>query len=536
MGAKNCPETPRQKMINMMYIVLTAMLAINVAAEVLDAFKVVDTSLMHTLRTVDAKNTQIYASFEQAYAENAEKVEEWKNKADLVREKTSEMISYISQLKENLVRDSGVKLVNEENPRKSDGFYYITEAGDTLEITKEDDLNAPSEYMITQKHAEELKEQITEYRNNLVNLVEDEDVELKETVLNTLATPDPRMNLKEGGENNSWETERFLNKPLIAVMTLLSKIQIDVKNSEANLINYLYSQIDAGSFKFNKLGARVIANSNVILQGDEYVAEVFLAAEDTTQQPEIFINGKPAKVQDGKATYTVKASEPGVFSWSGLIKYKTPAGIIKNYPFEQEFQVTEPSVTMSATKMNVFYKGLKNPFDVSGGGIPRENLSVTMTNGSVEKRGDGYIVQPDELDEQGRRTTISVYANIGGERRLVGSSGWRVKRVPDPVAQVAGSSGGAIRKERLMIEDGVMAVLEDFDFDFKYTVTHFNIEITGPGGFTNRWESNSNRFTTEQKAQFGRMNPESFVYIADIKAVGENGEVRDLDPISFKIQ
>ena len=536
MGAKNCPETPRQKMINMMYIVLTAMLALNVAAEVLDAFKVVDSSLIQTLKTVDMKNAQVYASFNQAYAENAAKVGEWKNKADLVKEKTNEMVSYISLVKENLVKDSGYKLAGNENPVQTNDFYLITESGDTLILNKKDDLNAPSEYMITQKNATVLKEKIDNYRDTLVRLIGEDDKELRNTVLSALDTSDPPVDLKEGGESKSWETEYFLDKPLIAILTLLSKIQIDIKNSEADLINYLYAQIDAGSFPFNKLGAQVIPNSNVILQGDEYVAEVFLAAEDTTQQPEILINNRQAPVKDGKATYKIKTSEAGVFSWSGLIKYKTPEGLVKSYPFKQEYQVTRPSVTMSATRMNVFYKGLDNPFDVGGGGIPRENLQVTMTNGKIIKHGAKYIIRPNDVDEMGRRTKVSVYANIGGDKRLLGTTDWRVKRVPDPVAQVAGKSGGTIKKERLLVEQGVMAVLVDFDFDFKYTITQFNLEVPGPGGYTNIWESTSNRFTEDQKEQFRRLNPNSLVYIGNIKAVGDDGETRDLDPISFKIR
>ncbi len=535
MAAKNCPETPRQKMINMMYIVLTAMLALNVAAEVLEAIQVDESSLIETQKTVDMKNEQVYASFEQAYAENATKVGEWKEKADRVKQLTGEMISYLAQLKEDLVRDSGSTPVNNENQLEEDDFYLVTEEGDTLILKKEDDLNAPSEFMITQKNAEVLKERIIEYREAMIALVQEDDKELRNTIQTALDTSDPPVNLKEGGESKSWETQRFLDKPLVAILTLISKIQIDVKNTEANLINYLFAQIDAGSFKFNKLGARVIPNSNLVLQGEEYVAEVFLAAEDTTQQPEIIINGRPVGVEDGKATYRVQANEPGVFSWSGLIKYKTPAGIVRNYPFEQEYQVTKPSVTMSATRMNVFYRGLDNPFEVSGS-IPTENLEVEMTNGSVTERGDNYIIRPEELDEQGRRTKVSVYANVGGERKLIGSTDWRVKRVPDPVAQVAGQSGGAIRKERLMVEDGVMAVLEDFDFDFSYTITQFTVEVPGPGGYVNRWASSSNRFTEDQKEQFNRLNPQESVFISNIRAVGDDGETRDLDPIVFTIQ
>ena len=536
MGAKNCPETPRQKMINMMYIVLTAMLALNVAAEVLESFKVVDYSLLETLKAVDIKNAQVYARFDQAYAENEIKVKEWKGKADQVKIKTDTLLRYISGIKEELVRRSGFKLADINNPLLSSDFYLVTEKGDTLILTRPDELNIPSEYMITQKEGTELKERIISFRETLLSLVDENDKSLKQTIISSLDTSDPRVSLREGGENKSWEAERFLDKPLAAVLTLLSKIQIDVKNAETNIINYLFGQIDAGAFLFNKLGARVIPNSNVVLQGDEYFAQVFLAAEDTTQQPEIIINNRPVAVQDGIATYRIKTSEPGIFSWSGLIKYKTPAGIIKEYPFRQEYQVTQPNVTMSATRMNLFYRGLDNPFDVGAGGIPKENLEVTMTNGTVIKRGDSFIINPSELDEQGRRTTVSVHANIGGEKRLLGTTKWRVKRVPDPVAQVAGMSGGSIRKERLLAEEGVLAVLEDFDFDFKYTVTQFNIQVLGPGGYTNIWASESNRFTNDQKEQFRILNPNSIIYIANIKATGDDGSTRDLDPISLKIQ
>jgi gliding motility-associated protein GldM len=265
------------------------------------------------------------------------------------------------------------------------------------------------------------------------------------------------------------------------------------------------------------------------------VAEVFLAAEDTTQQPEIIINGRPAEVADGKAIYKVGTNEPGIFKWSGLIKYKTPDGIFKDYKFEQTYQVTKPSVTMSAEKMNVFYRGLDNPFDISGG-LPKENLEVEMTNGKITKSGDKFVVRPTELDEQGKRTTITVYANMNGARKLVGTTTWRVKKVPDPVAQVAGKSGGDIRKERLQVEDGVMAILEDFDFDFKYKVTQFEIQTTVKGGYVDRKLSKSDRFTKEQKEQLKNVALESIVYISNIKAVGDDGSTRDINPISFIVK
>lgn len=534
MGAKNCPETPRQKMINMMYIVLTAMLALNVASEVLEAFRLIDSSLIHTLSAVDMKNQQIYTSFEQAYIENPAKVQEWKQKADQVQNITKKLNDYISNMKKELVIYSGSEKIGAEYAYKPGSFILVTQEGDSLEIKKQDDLNGTSEFMIKQKKAEELKANIIAYKNELVSVLGEEESELRETILKALETADPKEANKKS-DKKTWESLHFENTPMAAILTVLSKIQIDVKNSESNVLNYLFSQIDAGSFKFNKLGARVIANSNIVFQGEPYEAEVFLAAEDTTQQPEIMINGRAAEVKDGKAIYKVSTSEPGIFKWNGLIKYKTPDGIFKDYKFEQTYQVTKPSITMSATKMNVFYRGIDNPFDISGG-IPKEDLEIEMENGKVTKSGDAFVIRPTELDEQGKRTKVTVYANVNGTRKSIGTSFWRVKKVPDPVAQVGGKSGGEIRKEVLVIQDGVLAVLEDFDFDFKYKVTQFELQTTGSGGYVVLKKSNSNRFTAEQKDLLKKANPESLVYIGNIKAVGDDGSTRDIKGITFTVK
>jgi gliding motility-associated protein GldM len=512
------------------------MLALNVAAEVLEAFRVVDSSLTQTIRTVEMKNSQVYGSFEQAFIENKTKVQEWKDKADLVRKRTDSLITRIWNLKENLVMTSGGLLITGETELRPDDPFFVKQSGDTIKIKKEDDLNTPSEMMITQNMAEELKKEIELHKIFLTGIINENDSQLKETILQELDTSDPPAKTRDGGEKVSWEVQHFDNKPLIAVITLLSKLQIDIINAESHIINYLFSQIDAGSFKFNKLGAKVIANSNVILQGDEYVATVFLAAEDTTQSPEIFVNNRPLKMVDGKGIYRINANQAGTFKWSGLIKYKTPEGIFQEYPFEQEYQVTEPTVNVSATKMNLFYLGIANPIDIAAGSLPRENIKPTMTNGRIEKIGDNYFVHPTATDIQGKNTKVSLFANVGGVDRLMGTTNWRVKRVPDPVAQIAGLSSGDIQRARLAIQDGIAAVLEDFDFDFKYTVTQFDVWITNAQGYTSNFKSTSNRFTKDQKDQFKRLIPGSILYIDNIEAKGDDNSVRPLKPISFKIQ
>ncbi|WP_163710515.1 type IX secretion system motor protein PorM/GldM [Mangrovibacterium lignilyticum] len=538
MGTKNCPETARQKMINMMYLVLLAMMAMNVAAEVLDAFRVVDSSLVQTYGTLQKKSNQQYSAFEAAFQMNQDKVGPWLNLANEVRSRVDTLQKLIFDIKEDLViRGGGVKIADidgyEYDPERS---YVQNYQGDSLLIKKDDELNVPSELMIRLNRGVELRSAIEKAKAELVAMVKDTDAPIREAIMQELATPNPKRNLKEGGENQTWEEQNFEHKPMIAVITLLSKMQIDVKNTEANLLNYLYSQIDASSFKFNKLSPVVIPKSSYVLEGDVYQAKVFLAAEDTTQQPEIIVNNNALSIVDGKGVYEVPTTKAGTYTWKGVINFKNPDGGINTYNFEQEYQVGKPSVTISPTKMNVFYLNIPNPISVSVPGVPSANLKVSMSNGTVERRSDGLYVFPAKEDINGKKTQVIVDATIDGKTKRMGSMVFRVKRVPDPVAQIAEKNGGVLRKEDLMAEQGIFAALIDFDFDLKFKVTQFDVTITGAGGFNNTWSSKSNMFSADMRKQFGNLQPGSIIYFDNIMAHGDDKTDRSLSPISFKIR
>jgi gliding motility-associated protein GldM len=540
MSAKNCPESTRQKMINMMYLVLTAMLALNVASEVLESFRIVDASLTQTLNNIKRKNDQIYDAFYAADQANHEKVGEWKAKADQVNKKTTDLITQIKDLKEQLVLASGG--IPLKQAQAEGGFslssgepIIVNSKGDTILIKKEDDLNTPSEIMIQKKKASDLKNNINEYRDFLASFME-KGSPLSENIIKQLDTSDPKINLKEGGEKKSWESLHFESKPLIAVITLLSKMQIDIENAETNVISSLYSQIDAASFKFNRLGARILAKSTYVLQGDQFEAEIFLAAEDTTQQPEIFVGNTKLTMRDGKGIYKATGSQVGTFKWGGLIKYKNPEGNINSYPFQDEYQVGKPSATISPTKMNIMYVGIANPIKVSVPGVASENLVVAMTNGGrIEKVGDDYMGYPSKLDATGKSTSITVSAKFGSEVRSMGFMEFRVKEVPPPVATISGRNGGNLKKEDLLAEDGVIAELKDFDFDLKFKVTQFDVNISGT--YVKTFSAKDNKFTSEQKDQFSKLSVGGIIYIDNIMAKGDDGQpARPLAPISFKIK
>lgn len=536
-SAKLCPETPRQKMINMMYIVLTAMLALNVSTEVLDAFKVVDLSLQKTRANFELKNGMVYNSFEMAYIENPGKVKPWRDKALKVKAQSDALVNAIQQLKVDLVNKSGSEPVNTKKgvALAKDDAYILDLKGDTIKIKRQDDLNVPSEMMILNGKGKQLKSKMKDYRDFLLSFIPQKDAPVSQAIRKSLDTSKPKVKVSEAGNAPSWESSNFENKPLIAVITLLSKMQIDVRNSEANVINYLFSQIDASSFKFNKLEAEVVPKTNYVLVGGKFEATIFLSATDTTQNPEIYVNGSSLRVVDGKAVYSAPATSTGVKQWSGMIRYKTPSGTIKTYPFKGEYEVANASFSISPTKMNVFYMGVPNPVSVSVAGISMKNLNIGMTNGHLQTKNGQLYAYPGGEDPSGKRTVVSVIAMVNGRQQKM-SMPFRVKRVPDPTATIGGKSRGVMRKEELAAEEGIYAELKNFDFDMRFSVNHFKVTVPGNSGMVYTLDSEGNRFTSEQRGMFRRLKPGSRIFFDEITARGEDGSTRELAPISLLIK
>ncbi len=508
MGTKYCPEAPRQKMISLMYLVLTAMLALNVDKSVLDAFAMVNNNFMQTIENFTAKNQRVYNDFSNAAKENPQKAGELNKEVLKVKASSDSLYNYIFSLKELIVK-------------RADG-----PEGDVNNIKAQENLNFAAELMITKKHGEELKKAIEAYRSSLLALIDTSNTELIASINQSLSTaPPPR---KEGS-SPSWEESKFEGYPLIAVITLMSKIQSDVRNAESDVIHQLYAKIDASSFKFNKLQAQVVSKSDFVLQGNPYEARVFLSAVDTTVKPEIIVGGTTLSNSDG--LYRVITSKEGKIEWSGHINYKNPDGIIVAYPFKHEYEVSKPSMTVSPTKMNVFYAGLDNPVSISVPGISPSNVKVSITNGSIQEGPEGYIVRPDKI---GVNSVISVSALIDGTSKEMGSVPFRVKRVPDPVASVAGKNEGVITKNELLAQQGVLAKIPDFDFQMNFTVTSFVVS-TSKAGFVVDKPTKGNRFSQEQTDLMKGLNPGSRLYIESIVVKGDDGSVRNLPALSFKI-
>ncbi|MCD4742135.1 MAG: hypothetical protein K8R67_06615 [Desulfobacteraceae bacterium] len=341
----------------------------------------------------------------------------------------------------------------------------------------------------------------------------------------------------------TWESEHFEHLPLIAVLTMMSKIQSDIRNSEADIVNYLFRQIDKSSFKFNELESTVIAKSNHVLRGSEYEAQIFLAAFDTTNAPTILIGQydtttwemigeyDTVPIEKGRGIYKTTPKKLGYETWGGLIKFHTPDGDVF-YPFESEYQVAEASLIVSPTKMNVFYLAVENPVDISVPGVPADKIIPSINNGTIRKdRKGGYIVKPSRA---GKDAVITVTAEINGKKRTMPKKIFRVKVVPDPIAVIAGKSGGRIRKNVLASQRGVLAEMRDFDFDLSFRITEFTVSAQ-VGGYFNEKRAKGNKFTPDQLKLIRGLKKGQKIIIEDIKAIGPDKTTRKLNSIVFKL-
>ena len=249
----------------------------------------------------------------------------------------------------------------------------------------------------------------------------------------------PPTKLKE--KKLTWEQAHFEELPLIAVLTIMSSIQANIRNAEADVLAYLYAQIDKNDIKFNELNSVVIPKTDYVIKGDQFEAQLFIGAFDTTQNPRILIgNVEEKRLPDGTMDYVMKgsydsvpatnfkdgrglwkapASVEGQKTFDGIIILKSPGGgpDIKK-PFHTKYSVNPPQVSVSPTKMNVFYLGVDNPVDVSASGFSSDKLSIALPNSITKKiTGSHWVINPTKLGDV--QVTVSVTDEMERKRKWV---------------------------------------------------------------------------------------------------------------------
>lgn len=538
-GAK---ETPRQKMIGMMYLVLTAMLALNVSKDILDAFILINDSLEVTNENFGKKNEQTYSTFQIKLALAPEKVRPFYEKAMKAKQYSEELVKYINERKYEMISISE-NISLEEAAKLS-----------LKDVKGKDNYDKPTNYWVGSSSdgslgkARELKEKINKFKQDMYALLNDDQ---KKNINLGMVTEGEYTDAS--GSKMNWEMITFYHVVLAAQITNLNRMITEVRNAEFDIISALYAGISSSDFKFDKISAKVVPKSQIVMVGDAFEAQIFVAAYDTKDNPEIIVGDdidtltlrisgaeKPVETAEGLGYLNIPATSEGKKTYGGVIKVVSPSGQPISYPFKGEYFVQRPMATVAPTKMNVFYIGVDNPVSISVPGVPPEQVSASMTGGTIKpSRGQDatgnwtHIVRPDA---GARESEIRVSANIDGQQRSMGVSKFRVRRVPDPVPYIANTREGNVSAAALVAAGGIIPRLENFEFDMNFTISSFTMSISVPGGDIQDDRSTSNRLTPNMIQMLQRARRGQRVWFENITAKGPDGSTRQLATIALRIQ
>ncbi|MCW2262121.1 MULTISPECIES: gliding motility protein GldM [Sphingobacterium] len=502
-------ETPRQRMISILYLVLLALLALNVPDTILDAFKNINNSLESSRSNVNTAVQQLFSAFESTkLKEEPARAKPIYDKAKKAQAIIGELNTYISSLKEDFTKQGGGI-----DPEKGD-------------LVKRENEDISPNLMINEKKGTVLKDKINETRAKLLALLTPEE---QKSVSFSLEAKDPE---KSVNGKKSWEEINFgSGTPLTAAMTILTKIQTDAQNAESDMVKLILGKMDQAVVNLDKFAAVAVAPTSYLVQGQPYKAEVFLTASDSKSQPAISVNGSPLQIVDGKGVYNVSTSKEGIFSWTGVVQVKQTDGSMKEYrTATQTYQVARPSAVVSPDKMNVLYIGVDNPLSVSAAGTPTDKVKVSMTGGSLSGSGGKYNAR---VSSPGT-ARISISAEVApGKMQTLSTTEFRVKRIPDPIAKFAGKTGGSMATVALKAQNAIFAKLDNFDFDANFKVTKFTMIIAKPRADAIVLSTSGNQLSSSMASALNGITPGTRVIFDNIVAVGPDGTSRQLNAVAL---
>ncbi len=473
------PKEPRQLMINLMYLVLTAMLALNVSAEIINAFFMLEKGIHHTNDIIDATNEKVIASMEEISKTKTQYqplVDESKRASSAIEP----LVKLIEEVREQVVKESGGRFPNDGSK----------DAGKPI---GKKDKDTPQRILVDQKKGAQIKAAVIKAKAELIQFIRDVKAKnIKGVVITDAEIADLEKNFlleidDESWKKNqkpTWEAHVFGYLPVAACYPLFTKFENDAKASVSQVINFLAAKMGATEVTYDKFAVFSSPKSPYILLGETFETEIALGAFSSQAQFSVNVNGQNIPVKDGKAEFKSKPGSLGQQKYKATITVKNPlTGEVESVNKEFSYEVGSPSVTVSADAMNVFYIGVENPLSVSASGVSSNDVQVTLSGpgGGVLKPGSGkgkYMVTVTEPTAKG--SFCSVVITNKKDNKSIGKFDYRVKRIPNPVAKMNQKTGGNIPAGELRSMSGIYAELENFDFDAKCTISGYNATVQEP--------------------------------------------------------
>ena len=528
------PKEPRQLMINLMYLVLTALLALNVSAEILNAFNTVNNGISSSNELLTSKNELMMTMISKAAAKDARpETQEILRQATEAKKMSDEFVKYVEGLKEEVKARAGGP--NPDHPEK---------------LKTEGEMEKTSRLFLNEGKGKELEAKINDAREKFLNVLGKES---------GIDVPLRIVEVPEGEHATNWEEYNFDRVPAIAVMTILTKFQQDAKSSESTILDYLRRKINAEDIQVDKMAAMVVAPSSYVRKGSEYTADIFIGATSKNIKPEVYVGTFTSAVKKDPADPTgtaflevegkdiplngarpidmvngigkIKEGANGQRNFQGVIKIPHPSkeGEFRFYPFEAGYETFEVGkAVISPTAMNVLYIGVDNPIKISVPGYASEKVSASGC-GVTKVKGEEYVARPSKVGEE--EIVVSVQGNKGVEKS---SEKFRIRRVPDPYVYILNTKGGPMKIGEFKAADGTIVNNPDFVFQVPYTVTGFEMLYApkGSGGVSDM--SNSSKFSSTMKDIQKKCKPGHTIVLNDVAVKMPDGRTVKISA-SFKL-
>ena len=511
------PKQPRQLMINIMYLVLTAMLALNVSAEIFNAFKLVDKGLTKSNSVLDAANAPI-PDIVAKLAKKKPELATYAERTGPVRELSKEFCEYVDGLWEELVEACG-------------GRYPADHEKYPGQLRNKKDKDQTTRLLVDEKKGEALKEKILATKAKFMEYIDEADQPAFASNITMEVDDESWRNAKD---KPSWEAYNFKQMPLGAIMPMFTKFKNDAKSTESAVLNYLMGKVGGEDIVLDKFQVVSSPKRTYIIKGEKFETDIFLSASASASSNtgvSISVNGKGLPVKDGVAKFTETGSSTGVRKYNASITVTNPVTNEQNtYKSTFEYEVGLRSVTVSADKMNVFYIGVDNPVTVSAAGVSSNELKVNASGVTLKPAGKGkYIANASRPGEA--KVTVS-----GGGLQNT-TFDFRVKRIPDPQARLSKSSGGTMGNGEFKAQGGVGAFLDNFDFDATCKIMGYNLTYVAKRQDPVESVNAGPRYNAKSKRLVNLAKPGDIYYFDNVKAKCPGDPAgRKINSMVFKIQ
>jgi len=455
----------RQKMINLMYLIFIAMLALNMSKEVLSAFGLMNERLTDSNETATTRNMAFMDGLDEKANDQPEKYKELKEHADQISNYANVFNAYLEELK-------GKMMATVDNPTD----YEIMDKGDYLDqnFFKGDKIKPEGQAFL--KH-------IKDFREGVVNVLADDPkfAEISKDVLKKFNTDDKNRGIGTQG----WLDRNYKGFPLVASLTKMTQMQADIKTTQSEVLSAMLQGELTQQVSMTNYTTLLEADPSYF-NGESFDGSIVLGRKDASTKPnrvELFLDGRPLRanetsIESGKVKLNINTGRPGEHIITGKLIFLEDGKETEVAVNQKFLTVPKPNAaTISADKMNVVYRGVDNPMTISFAGVSSNNVNATA-DGYLKPSGTGKYMM-NVTRAKGREITINVTGTLDDGSKVTDNAKFRIKDIPRPTGTIRGEEGSVSMQKNSLEISTIGAKLDDFDFELPLNITGFSFKVPG---------------------------------------------------------